>query len=134
MGKNQRQWVCGAVVNEKVNMRKTERATLRAIVHNISKNGIGKEAEKTKLSPESFIRKYAGRINWLCQLNPDAGVLMKKDFRKYANEYLRKLPEHIEIPELSWNSTIEISMTNDEFLKEVDNEKRTSEAILNALK
>lgn len=119
MGRNTRQWVCGAVVNDKVNMQKTERNKLRAIIHNVGKNGIVKEAEKTGISPEAFIRKYAGRINWLCQLNMDAGSVMKKQFRKYAGEYLRKLPEQIEIPELAWNSGIELKMDDVEFEQEI---------------
>lgn len=131
MGRNTRQWVCGAVVNEKVNMMKAERNKLRAIIHNVGKNGIVKEAEKTGISPESFIRKYAGRINWLCQLNMDAGSIMKRQFRKYAGEYLRKLPEHIEIPELAWNSGIELKMDDVEFEREVGKQDAMTEALSN---
>jgi retron-type reverse transcriptase len=103
----QRQWVCGAVVNVQVNMRKTERLALKALVHNCSRNGIEAEASKTGMNPENFIRKYAGRINWLCQLNMDSGAKLKTEFRKITVPYLRKFPE-IQIPELSWNSGIEI--------------------------
>lgn len=107
MRPNQRQWVCGAVVNVLVNMRKTERLQLRALVHNCTKNGIEAEALKSGMKPENFIRKYAGRINWLCQLNMDAGVKLKAEFRKVTVPYLKKYPE-IEIPELAWNSGIEL--------------------------
>lgn len=106
MPRHRRQWVCGAVVNEKVNMKKSERLQLRAIVHNASINGVEKEAHQAGMEPVDFIRKYSGRINWLCQLNPDAGVLLKKQFRKASGIYLKKYPE-IEIPELAWNSGIE---------------------------
>jgi RNA-directed DNA polymerase len=102
-----RQWVCGAVVNEKVNMLKKERLALRAVVHNTKKNGIEAEAAKTGMKPEKFISKYAGRINWLCQLNDEKGIELKLAFRKVAMPYLKKFPE-ISIPELAWNSSIEM--------------------------
>ena len=102
-----RQWVCGAVVNEKVNMLKKERAKLRAIVFNCQKNGIDAEANKTGMKPEKFISKHIGRINWLCQLNEDKGVELKLRFKKIVTPYLKKYPE-IDIPELAWNSSIEM--------------------------
>lgn len=107
MRRHQRQWVCGAVVNEKVNMRRLERYALKALVHNSRTNGVEVEASKAKMEVDAFIRKYAGRINWMCQLNPDAGTLLKVKFRKACAPYLKKRPE-IEIPELSWNSGIEL--------------------------
>lgn len=106
MRPNQRQYVCGAVVNVLVNLRKEERLQLRAIVHNCEKNGVEAEAAKAGMKIDNFIRKYAGRINWLCQLNMDKGATLKTSFRKSSAVYLKKYPE-IEIPELSWNSGIE---------------------------
>lgn len=108
MRPHNRQWVCGAVVNSHVNMRKTERLQLRAIVHNCTENGLDAEAGKAGMETAAFIRKYAGRINWLCQLNPDGGLQLKLAFRKITTPYLKKYPD-IEIPELAWNSSIEIS-------------------------
>lgn len=107
MYRGNRLWVCGAVVNEKVNMRKQERYLLKAIVHNTYKNGVDKEAAKTGMEGPAFIKKYAGRINWLCQLNPDFGIKLKANFRKATAGYLKKYPD-IQIPELAWNSGIEI--------------------------
>ena len=107
MRRNTRQWVCGAVVNDKVNMKRVERYQLRAIVHNCKVKGIEAEAAKSKTNVENFIRKYAGRINWMCQLNPDAGLKFKLEFRKIVLPYLAKNKD-IEIPELSWNSGIEM--------------------------
>jgi RNA-directed DNA polymerase len=108
MRPHNRQWVCGAVVNSHVNMRKTERLQLRAIIHNCRKNGLEAEAAKSKINPEAFIRKYAGRLNWLCQLNPDAGVPLKAAFKKITQPYLKKFP-NVEIPELAWSSSIEMT-------------------------
>ena len=107
MHRGTRQWVCGAVVNDKVNMSRKERYKLKAIVHNTRKNGVEAEAAKSKLSVESFIRKTAGRINWLCQLNADTGVNLKADFRKSTAPYLKKYPD-VQIPELAWNSGVEV--------------------------
>jgi RNA-directed DNA polymerase len=70
----QRQYICGAVVNTKVNLQKTERRTLRAMVHNVVKNGLVAEASKTGDSPEHFFNVLMGRLNWFSQLNPCVGA------------------------------------------------------------
>lgn len=71
MGSARRQYVCGAVVNQKVNLQKSERSRLRAIVHNVSKNGWELEAAKNSLDPNRFKSKLLGRLNWFRQLNPE---------------------------------------------------------------
>lgn len=102
-----RQWVCGAVVNTKVNLMKKQRLKLRAIVHNITKNGLEAELVKTKANPVNFIRKYRGQLNWFAQLNPQQGNPLKEAFMQATRNYLRQYPE-IVIPEESWNSGIEM--------------------------
>ena len=75
----QRQYVCGVVVNQRVNLQKAERNKLRAIVYNIGRNGVTQEAAKTGEVPASFVSKLMGRLNWFSQLNPEAGArLMSK--------------------------------------------------------
>lgn len=70
MSKTRRQYVCGCVVNEKVNMLKNERLLLRAIVHNVTKTGVEENATKSNSeSPEKFIQELKGRLNWFKQLN-----------------------------------------------------------------
>lgn len=101
-----RQWVCGAVVNQKVNMRKSERWNLRALVHNCTKNGIVAEAAKTGMTDLNFIRKYGGRLNWFAQLNPDQGKAMKDEFLSMARPLMNQYPD-VEIDKLSWSSTLE---------------------------
>jgi RNA-directed DNA polymerase len=128
MGRNTRQWVCGAVVNDKVNMRKTERQMLRAVVHNVIKNSVEVEAGKAGLTGEAFLRRYAGRINWMCQLNMDAGVQLKAQFRKKAQEYLKKYPD-VEIPELAWNSSVEMPLSNEEFEVEMKDSRELNKAL-----
>jgi RNA-directed DNA polymerase len=83
---HQRQWVCGAVVNRKVNMRRSERNTLRAIVHNSGKNGLEVEASKNGVTTDQFTSKIMGRLNWFAQLNPEAGNAMKDIFKQVASD------------------------------------------------
>jgi len=79
MTRKTRQWVCGVVVNEKTNMLRKERKILRAIVHNVEKNGIEIEAQKCLISPEGFVKQTQGRLNWFKQLNAvQGGILWDK--------------------------------------------------------
>lgn len=80
MRKESRQYVCGAVVNCKVNLQKSERHKLRAIVYNCGKNGIEAEAAKSSLTPGEFTNHITGRLNWFHQLNPLAGTDMLLTF------------------------------------------------------
>lgn len=84
MWKTSRQYVCGVVVNNKTNMIKKERYKLRAIVHNITKNGVESEALKNQSEISHFIHHIRGRINWLKQLNNPMG-------EKYANQLTQYL-------------------------------------------
>ncbi len=74
-----RQYVCGAVVNAKVNLIVKERKRLRAIIHNITKNGIEVEAVKSNKEPAQFLNYVRGRVNWFRQLN---SVMGKQYFDK----------------------------------------------------
>lgn len=78
----QRQYVCGVVVNRMPNLQKTERRKLRAIVHNVKKNGLKAEATKSGLTPDSFRSKLMGQLNWFGQLNPEAGARLIDDLRQ----------------------------------------------------
>jgi RNA-directed DNA polymerase len=82
MRPHQRQYVCGVVVNQRVNLQKSERNILKAIVHNTRINGVANEAAKTGLTPDEFVSKTMGRLNWFGQLNPEAGVRLKSTFRE----------------------------------------------------
>ena len=81
MSKNQRQYVCGTVVNEKVNLLKSERYLLRAMVHNCEVNGLEVEAEKSGMTVDKFFSKTMGRVNWWCQLNPEIGERYKQKLK-----------------------------------------------------
>lgn len=73
MFRSRRQWVCGAVVNDKVNMLRKEREKLRAIVFNVCTNGLEAEAAKNNIPAEMFERQLKGKLNWYRQLNPERG-------------------------------------------------------------
>ena len=78
----QRQYVCGVVVNHRVNLQKAERNRLRAIVHNSSVRGIESEAAVSGLTPDKFVSRTMGQLNWFGQLNPEAGVHLKSKFKQ----------------------------------------------------
>jgi len=118
MRAHRRQWVCGAVVNAKVNMRRQERLNLKALVHNCEVNGLEAEAAKTGMNLLKFIRKYAGRLNWLTQLNPEVGEDLRQRFALMVKPLLRRHPD-IEIPELAWSSSRE-SFPEEEPLEVLD--------------
>lgn len=85
MGYHQRQWVCGVVVNQKTNMLKKERLALRAIVHNITVNGLEAEAAKNgDVTPGHFLSVINGRLNWLKQLNPELGERLRLKLKAYT--------------------------------------------------
>jgi retron-type reverse transcriptase len=118
MFRHTRQWVCGAVVNDKVNLLKHRRRALRAIVHNCRKNGIGPESESAGQDPVSFMRQIAGELNWFYQLNPDKAGPLRLAFKRCADVYTAGL--NVEIPEFSWSSSVEIPLDG-----EAENEERS---------
>lgn len=81
-----RQYVCGVVVNTKTNMLKRERYKLRAIVHNITKNGLETEAKKNDMEPGMFASHIQGRLNWLKQLNAGLGDKYMSKLSAYLAE------------------------------------------------
>ena len=84
MSRKTRQYVCGVVVNEKTNLKKYERQRLRAIVHNVTKNGINAEAERCQMSPDKFVSVIQGKLNWFSQLNAVQGAALKEKFLDYV--------------------------------------------------
>lgn len=96
MWKTSRQYVCGVVVNSKTNMVKKERYKLRAIVHNITRNGLEAEANKNNLTSEQFANHIRGRLNWLKQLNQPLGEKHILKLKTYLDEVKnQQTPEQI---------------------------------------
>lgn len=123
MNNYQRQYVCGAVVNQKVNMQKTERNKLRAIIHNCSTNGIEAEAAKNEVSTSEFAAKVMGRLNWFSQLNPTAGNIIKNRFKQIVAEQCQPnvypSENEIEIPQSSYMSEPWVTSTNEAELVQI---------------
>jgi len=82
----QRQYVCGVVVNRTINLQKTERRKLRAMVYNVKRHGVEAEAARSGLTPSAFISRLMGRLNWFSQLNPEAGARLLSKLREVVEE------------------------------------------------
>lgn len=85
--RHSRLYVCGTVVNEKVNLLRGDRLRLRAIVHNASKNGLEAEAAKTKLTANEFMMRVRGKLNWFGQLNPEGSSKLISKFQKVCTDW-----------------------------------------------
>ncbi len=96
----QRQWVCGTVVNQKVNMLKRDRYSLKAIVHNCELNGIKNEAAKTNTTAGEFAAKITGKLGWFAQLNSEAGNKLKARFKEIYDNTTDFTPLTEELPSL----------------------------------
>lgn len=91
MRKGARQYVCGVVVNKKVNLWVVERKKLRAIVTNVTRNGVEAEAAKCNMEVDAFLRHIKGRLNWFRQLNPVQG----DRYMQQLQTYLQNLPSEV---------------------------------------
>ena len=103
-----RQYVCGAVVNAKVNLIVKERKKLRAMVHNVVKNGIPAEAAKTEQDPNKFLNHLRGRINWYRQLNPVLGQKLFDKLKTYLLELKAQAAKEAEVAILYADYMLEI--------------------------
>lgn len=86
MSRKTRQYVCGVVVNEKTNLKRFERQRLRAIVHNVVRNGLEAESAKSGMTPDKFVSVIQGKLNWFSQLNDCQGSNLKEKFLNYLRE------------------------------------------------
>jgi len=93
MSSKVRQWVCGVVTNVKTNLLRKHRLQLRAIVHNLSKNGLNAESAKNEMKPGEFLDMIQGKINWFRQLNPQVGGKLYAQFKG-----LNLSPSELEVP------------------------------------
>jgi len=82
-----RLYVCGTVVNEKVNLLRDERLRLRAVVHNSVKNGLEAEAAKTGLTANEFLMRVRGKLNWFGQLNPEGSSKLIERFQGACTDW-----------------------------------------------
>ena len=106
MRRHNRQWVCGAVVNEKINMLKRDRYNLRALVHNCEINGLESEAARTGFKTLEFIQKFGGKLNWYRQLNADKGGPLYARFKKMTLPLTKQYPD-FDLDKIVYDSGIE---------------------------
>lgn len=76
-----RQSVCGVVVNDHLNVARTEYETLKAILHNSAIHG---PATQNRHAIPSFRAHLLGRISWIDGLNPIRGEKLRRQFAKIS--------------------------------------------------
>jgi len=72
---HERQRVCGAVVNERVNVDRREYDALKAILHDAAVNG---PAAANRAGVPEFRAHLLGRISWVASLNPRRGARLRE--------------------------------------------------------
>lgn len=72
-----RQRVCGVVVNDGLNLPRTEYDLLRAILHNARVHG---PASQNRAALPDFRAHLLGRISWVQALNPARGAKLRRQF------------------------------------------------------
>jgi RNA-directed DNA polymerase len=70
MNNNQRQIVTGIIVNEKLQIAKTDRKKLRLEMYYIEKYGLDSHLVKTKNTKINYLKHIAGKINYALFINP----------------------------------------------------------------
>jgi RNA-directed DNA polymerase len=78
-----RQRVCGIVVNDRLNLARTEYDRLKAIVHDAERNG---PAAANRAGVPDFRSHLRGRIAWLASLHPQRGARLHERFELIAWE------------------------------------------------
>lgn len=79
-----RQRVCGIVVNEGLNVSRTEYDRLKAILHNAARRGPGAE---NRGHAHDFRAHLLGRIAWVESLHPARGAKLRCRFAQIAWDY-----------------------------------------------
>jgi RNA-directed DNA polymerase len=69
------QRVCGVVVNQHPNVARSEYDTLRAILHNAARDGVGIQ---NRAAVPDFRAHLLGRIAWVEQVNPQRGDKLRR--------------------------------------------------------
>lgn len=113
MRRHNRQWVCGAVVNDRVNLMKRERSNLRAMVYNCTLKGLEYEAKRNGYKTLDFIRKFGGRLNWYRQLNQEKGNALYAQFKALSLPLTKQYPD-FDLDKISYDSGIENPQTREE--------------------
>ena len=82
-----RKILLGTVFNRHPNLPKEKYYKIRAIVHNCKVHGFDSQFQRAgKSSSGELIYWLRGKINWLCQLNPNRGAKLKHKFDAACQE------------------------------------------------
>ena len=90
MLRNHRQIVTGIVVNNKTQVTKKYRNTIRLEMHFINKYGLAEHVAKSKNNRANYLRHLKGKIEYLLHFNPE-----DKEFLDYKDILANLLPKEI---------------------------------------
>ncbi len=76
-----RQRVCGVVVNERLNVARSEYDALKAILHNAHVHG---PASQNREALPDFRAHLLGRLSWIESVNPQRGEKLRRQFTSIA--------------------------------------------------
>ena len=88
MKKSDRQIVTGVVVNEKMQVKRSERKDIRQVIHYIDKFGLVNHMQYIDLTKARYLDHLLGRINFILFINGD-----DKEFLGYRNFIIQKKKE-----------------------------------------
>ena len=77
--RGRRQLVCGIVVNDRLNVARTEYDLLKAILHNAARSG---PAHENRAGVPDFRAHLLGRIAWVQSLHPARGAKLRSQFAR----------------------------------------------------
>lgn len=86
MRSNNRQIVTGIVVNEKLNVRRTERMSLRQETNYIKKFGIDNHLDRIGLTRAFYRENLAARVGYALWINPHDKKLI--DYKNTLNKFV----------------------------------------------
>ncbi|MAP55129.1 MAG: reverse transcriptase [Altibacter sp.] len=84
MKRNQRQTISGIVVNDKTQVPKYKRNSIRNEMFYIKKFGLNNHQKRTNQTRDNYLKHLIGKINYILMLNPKDKEFL--DYKKYLYE------------------------------------------------
>lgn len=88
MTRNKQQLVTGIVVNEKMQVPRKERNSIRQNVFYLKKFGLNNYLEHEKINNKNFLHHLYGKISYVCYMNPNDNEF--KDYKLYLKDLIQK--------------------------------------------
>lgn len=82
MRRSQRQEVTGVIVNDRPTISRREVRQLRAVLHNIAKNGW--ESQNRDNHPD-FVNHVRGRVEFIAMIDPEKGIALRRRLHEILN-------------------------------------------------